>query len=280
MTVIAFGAVRSCGLTTLALALAATWPDAHRVLLAECDPVGGTLAAASGWAPEPGSVSLAAAARRDTNPELIWEHCHELVDGASVLAAPSSADQARSALGMLAGLLERLGELSADVLLDCGRLAGISLSPVMVGADRVILAARPALADLHALATWCEAHRIEPSRLGMVLVGEGTYSNAEVAEALSIEVLARIPWDPQAAASLVSVSATARELSRSPLVRSARSLAEHLSSQPPPAGGIDIDSGARLTRIRALRSGGSLRGRRFARSSRAANGSGPVEVRS
>ena len=40
MSVVAFGAVRSCGVTTLALAVAATWPPSRRVLLAELDPAG------------------------------------------------------------------------------------------------------------------------------------------------------------------------------------------------------------------------------------------------
>ena len=46
MAVVALGSVRSCGVTTLALALAATWPKERRVLLVEADPAGGTLAAA------------------------------------------------------------------------------------------------------------------------------------------------------------------------------------------------------------------------------------------
>jgi hypothetical protein len=45
MAVVAFGSVRSCGVTTLALSLTATWPPGHRVLLVEADPAGGTLAA-------------------------------------------------------------------------------------------------------------------------------------------------------------------------------------------------------------------------------------------
>ena len=94
----AFGSVRSCGVTTLALSLAATWPPERRVLLVEADPAGGTLAAASGWPAEPSLVSLAAAARRGGDPALVWEHCHQLPGGAAVLAGPSSADHARSAL--------------------------------------------------------------------------------------------------------------------------------------------------------------------------------------
>jgi hypothetical protein len=232
MTTIAMGAVRSCGLTTLALALAATWPDERQVLLCECDPAGGTIAAAAGWAPEPGMVSLAAAARRDSDPEEVWMHIQEMPNGAAVLAGPVSSDQSASALAMLAGLLGRLGELSSDVLIDCGRLLGSFTEAIGGCADQLVLAARPALVDLHAVAAWCEAHTDQRDQIALVLVGDGPYSNAEVSQALDMPVLARLPWDPPAAASLLKVPATARELSRSALVRSARSWSHQLSGQP------------------------------------------------
>ena len=106
MAVVAFGSVRSCGVTTLALSLAATWPPGHRVLLVEADPAGGTLAAGSGWPTEPSLMSLAAAARRGGEAAMVWEHCHELPGRAGVLAGTSSTDHARSALGMAGDLLE------------------------------------------------------------------------------------------------------------------------------------------------------------------------------
>ena len=37
------------------------------------------------------------------------------------------------------------------------------------------------------------------ARLGLVTVGDGPYPDAEIAEALGVEVLARLPWDPDAA---------------------------------------------------------------------------------
>lgn len=86
MAVTALAAVRSCGVTTLAVALAATWPAGRRVLLAELDPAGATLAAGSGWPPEPGLVSLAAAACRGGDPTVVWEHCQDLPGGVPVLA--------------------------------------------------------------------------------------------------------------------------------------------------------------------------------------------------
>ena len=167
-------------MTTLALALAATWPSDRRVLLAELDPAGGTLAAASGGRSEPSLVSLAAAARRGGDPELVWDHCQPLPGGAAVLAGPPSADHARSALGMLGGLLSRLGDLDADVLVDLrparSRLA--DARSLLEGADRVVLAARPRLADLHALATWIEARPPGAKRLELVTVGDGPYPDA------------------------------------------------------------------------------------------------------
>ena len=258
MAVVALGSVRSCGVTTLALALAATWPKDRRVLLVELDPAGGTLAAASGWLPEPSLVSLAAAARHALDPDLVWEHCQELPGGAAVLTGPPSAGQARSALGMLAGLSNHLATLDADVLVDCGRLdpraPGLG---VFEGADRVVLAARPRLADLHALATWREANPFDAGSVALVLVGDGPYPDVEIAEALGVEVLARLPWDPDAAGALVSVPASAREVRLSPLVRAARSLAGRLAKEL--AGSVSAadvpvgDASTRSSRAGALR---------------------------
>lgn len=201
------------------------------MLLAELDPAGGMLAAASGWPPQPGLVSLAAAARRGNDPELVWEHCHELPGGVPVLAGPASADQTRTALGMLTGLLDRLGELNADVLLDCGRVVAEPMSQALLAADQMVLVARPRLADLHALATWMESTPLKVNHLSLVLVGQGPYPDAEVQEALGVPVVTHLPWDPDGAEGLVSLPASARELKVSPLVRAARTLGDELSGQ-------------------------------------------------
>lgn len=232
MSVLVFGSVRSCGLTTLATAVAATWPADRRVLLVELDPAGGTLAAASGWASEPSLVSLAAAGRRGSDPDLVWEHCQTLPSGTPVIAGPASADQARSALGMLAGLLGRLGELDADVLVDCGRFdPGSQCLVVLEGADRMVLVTRPRLADLHALAVYAESGSLEGKRVDLVTVGDGPYSDAEITDAFGIEVVGRLPWDPSGAEAVMTLPASHRELRLAPLVRSARSLADYLSGE-------------------------------------------------
>jgi len=43
MAVVVLGSVRSCGTTTSAVALAATWPAGRKVVLVELDPAGGHL---------------------------------------------------------------------------------------------------------------------------------------------------------------------------------------------------------------------------------------------
>lgn len=230
MTVVAVGSVRSCGATTLSLALAATWPANRPVLLAEVDPAGGTLAAACGWGPEPSLVSLAAAARRGADPEVVFQHCHVLPGRGPVLVAPAAAEQSRAALGMLGALLGRLGELSCDVVADCGRLdPGSPVLRQLESADQVLITVRPRLADLHAVAAWLGANDLS-SQLSLVLVGDGPYSDAEIADALGIPVLTRVAWDPSAAEALAALPASARRLRTSPLVRAARSLAERLTA--------------------------------------------------
>ena len=249
MAVTALGSVRSCGVTTLALTLAATWPSQRRVLLAELDPAGGTLAAACGWPSEPSVVSLAAAARRGGDPAMVWEHCQASPSGMAVLAGPVSGEQAQRALAMLDELTRRLNELDADVLVDCGRFDPVSpTSVVLNGADLALLAVRPRLADLHALATWLDSHSIEVER-ELIVIGDGPYSDAEIAEALGLPVLARMPWDPEAAQAIVSVPSDSRGLRLAPLVRAARSLADHLATKLDPPVGTTVAHAAAETPV-------------------------------
>jgi len=128
--------------------------------------------------------------------------------------------------------LGRLGELDVDVLMDCGRLepSSAALGP-WERAERIVLAVRPRLADLHALAGWLEARPSEGHRLGLVTVGDGPYPDSEIADALGLHVLAHLPWDPDAADALVSVPASSRELRLAPLVRAARTLAVRLATE-------------------------------------------------
>jgi MinD-like ATPase involved in chromosome partitioning or flagellar assembly len=235
VAVIAVGSIRSCGVTTIAAALGAVWPEGRDMVVIEADPVGGTVAAESGWASEPSLVTLAAAARRRLEPALIFDHTQSLPGGGRVLAAPASSDLARDALSMLTPLLDQLHEFEADVVIDCGRLESSGVTRTLWdGADSALVAVRPRLGDLQALATWCEVAPSDLKRIKLVVVGDGPYGDTEIAETLGLDVVAHVPWDPKAARALFEQPTTTRELRLSPLVRCARSLAERLVGECAP----------------------------------------------
>ena len=231
MAVIGFGAVRSCGVTTTVAALAATWPEGRRSVVIELDPAGGTLAAASGLRAEPGIVSLATASRRRVEPDAIWTHSQQLPSGASVVVGPPSAAQAQRALGLLGGLLAQLEQVDAEVLADCGRLdPGSAARDVFDRAAVRVVLTRPQLPDLHHLASWLEAESLETERPCVVVVGPGPYPPEEIGEALGIEVAFVLPHDPIGVARLAG-DPTAKAITRTPLLRATRSLAEALISR-------------------------------------------------
>jgi MinD-like ATPase involved in chromosome partitioning or flagellar assembly len=231
MSVVAVASVRSCGVTTLTTGLAMVWPGQRRRLVVEADPAGATLAAAAGLACEPGLVSLAAAARRDDDPLVALEHAQPLPGGGAALCGPPSAERARSALMMLSRLLGRLRELDAAVFVDCGRIEpSASNATYLEHADLGVLAVRPRLADLHALASFLQNNTELPQPSALVLIGSGPYPGAEVADALGVHVAGQIPWDPDAAQALASTSVDSRQLTRTPLVRALRTLAVDLAN--------------------------------------------------
>ncbi|WP_205661202.1 carbon monoxide dehydrogenase maturation protein [Amycolatopsis vastitatis] len=199
----------SPGVTTLAVALAAHWPDsAHtRRLIAEIDPAGGDLAARFHLPATPGLASLAAAARRHHRPEVVWEHTHQLPGGARVLAAPPGSGHARTALHTLAMAQPQLlpaaaGEPGVIVLADCGRAdPGTPAEPIARRADALLLLSGTHGEDLaHTAARLTELARWTP-RPGLLLTGDG-YPTAEVERELGVPTIGRLPHDPAAAATL------------------------------------------------------------------------------
>lgn len=136
MALIALAADKgSPGVTTAALALAAVWP--RRALLAEADPAGGDLVyrtnAANGGPlnPNTGLLSIAAAARRGLAADQLWDHAQPMAGGLELLVGIGSAEQAAGLAGVwptLGQAFATLGEsphAPADVIADCGRIAGV-----------------------------------------------------------------------------------------------------------------------------------------------------------
>ncbi|CRK55193.1 hypothetical protein [Alloactinosynnema sp. L-07] len=200
----------SPGTTTLAVALAARWPAPARALMVEADPSGGDLGLRFSLSSTPGLVSLAAAARRGADADLVWRHTQQLPGGLPVICAPPDADQARAALSALApDPTSGLGVLRAAanqpgtvVIVDCGRVdPGSPALPIVRASDAVVLLSRAHADDLAHLPRRLPAvGRWSPNPV-LLLVGDG-YSTAEVARELGVSPLGRVPDDPSGAAVL------------------------------------------------------------------------------
>lgn len=228
----------SPGVTTLCVALAAQWPAQTRCVLLECDPSGGDLATRFALASSPGLVSLAAAARRDSEPDMLWRHTQQLPSGLPVVAAPPGAEHALAALTALtlqgcgSGSVLRLAVRATDmtVVADCGRVDPTSAAlPVVRSADVVLLLSRAHADDLAHLASRVAAVSRWSPRPALLLVGEG-YSAAEISRELDVPVFGRIPDDGAGAAMLRGHGRSRGGLSRSALGRAADAVARALQA--------------------------------------------------
>ncbi|NUT52514.1 MAG: chromosome partitioning protein [Saccharothrix sp.] len=200
----------SPGATTLAVALAARWPAPARALVVETDPSGGDLGLRFSLSSTPGLVSLAAAARRGGDADLVWGHTQQLPGGLPVISAPPDADQACAALAALApdppgglGVLRAAANQPPTVVIaDCGRVdPGSPALPIVRSSDAVVLLSRAHADDLaHLPRRLPTVARWSPNPV-LLLVGEG-YSTAEVARELGVPPLGRVPDDPNGAAVL------------------------------------------------------------------------------
>lgn len=236
MTLIALGSVKaSPGVTTAALALGASWPAGPRVLVAECDSAGGDLAPRFGLGGSPGLVTLAAAARHETDPATVWNHTQLLPGDLPALAGPVGAEQARAAASALAvSFTEPMGRLARDpdtvVLADCGRLEPNSpLLPLLRHARLLLVLVRPVLAELTHVSASVPALRAAAGETQLVLAGPGPYPPAEITDVLGLPVRGALPADPKAAELLAGGHTGLRGLGQLPLPRAVRTLAADLA---------------------------------------------------
>lgn len=230
----------SPGVTTFSIALAARWPSVARCVLVECDPSGGDVATRFALEAAPGLVSLTAAARRRTDPELLWQHTQALPGGLPVVAAPPGADPAVAAVAALApegngdaGVLGRAARAPDTVVIaDCGRVDPASVVlPIVRGADVMLLLSRAHADDLAHLAARLTAVGRWSPRPGLLLVGEG-HSAAEVYRELGVPAMGRIPEDRRGEAILCGRPGGRGRPSRSALGHAASAVARALLSDP------------------------------------------------
>lgn len=228
MTTIALAAVKGApGVSTLALALASTWPEPRQVTVVEADPDGGVLAARRMLTPEPGLVTLAAALRRDA--ATLSPHTQPIGVDASAVVAPVSAEQTRAAL-LTAGqrLARALDTADGDVVVDCGRLTPMSPAiDVACHADTTVLLIRPRAEDVAAVRVRIDAVRAAGVNPCLLLAADGPYTAAQVASAVDAPVIGHIPRDRRGAQALDEQTGAAVS-ARCALLRSARHIAEEL----------------------------------------------------
>jgi hypothetical protein len=220
----------SPGVTTLATALGARWPAGEHPILVEADPAGGDLMARFRLHESPGLVTLTVAARRNTDPGLLAQHTQQLPGGLRVVIGPVGAEQARSALSVLAGggsspLRHAADQPGTTVIADCGRVDPDSPAlPIIRRSDVMLLVARPHDDELAHVALKLQEAQRWSRRPCFVLVGDG-YPAGEVSRVLGIPVLERVPRDDKGAAVLCGHSSGRHSPARSRLGRAAAQIA-------------------------------------------------------
>ena len=213
MSVLALASVTGApGVTTTAVALAVCWP--RQVILVEADPNGAS-AVLPGYCRgharhDHGVLDAAVAARAGTLaadlPGLLIDLPGSTARLLAALTRPEQAATMDGAWPVLApALVDAAHQAGTDLILDLGRLSQHGAPrPVLALADRVLLLTATTLPALHAVRAWLPTIRadlVDPTRLALLLTGEGQpYRAGEIAKHLGTAVAGVLPADPAAAA--------------------------------------------------------------------------------
>lgn len=233
-------AVTGDAATTTTVALAAAWPAGLDALVVEADPSGGDLAA---WFDMPVAPSLSTVVTRvvdGTWPE-IERHTRLAANGLRLIPAPARAAEAAQAVGEASrSLVSTLAALrSPVVIVDAGGPAPSPASHPFVAAAAVTVvvhrqatqSSRAAAVRLQRLADQVDALSPTPAALVVAVVGAQPFDLGEIetflAESIGRVQLAGLPVDELAAAVFGGrAGVSGRRLSRLPLTRAARGLAD------------------------------------------------------
>jgi len=242
----------SRGVTTLAVALATTWP--RPVTLVEADPSGGSSILAGyfqGTVDQPGLIHLAMAHRQGqlgaVLPSLLMP-----IEGtqARLLAGTRSHDQAIGLEGVWAPLLGVLRDVmdstGQDVIVDAGRL-GLDGSPMplILGSDATVIVVGSSLPAVAGARSWLSSlGNRAAAPVSAVVVGEGRpYRAREIAAGLGVPVVGSVEWAPDHAAvfsegagyprarglgRMRGALATREQFARAPFMRSVMTVGESL----------------------------------------------------
>lgn len=234
--------------TTSALALAAAWPEDRPVIYAELDPSGGDVAQRFlGGPADPSVISLADDMRQPgwsagATGERLRAHAVRILGSIDAVLAPASSHEVRGPLEVIGRQAHAFAAADFDVVADCGLLepAGPreAVTSVLKASALVLLVTAPRQSALVHAASWVQPLSDlcgRPPSLLLVEPGDGT-SEREIFEELRVGIVGKLPHDRDAARFLEG-----NHLDRGlglrrrggpallPLLRSARSIAEHLA---------------------------------------------------
>lgn len=236
MAVVALcSAAGSTGTTTTSLFVAGMLAADHQVLLAECDPSGGDLAA---WAQLPIAPGWSTAvSAHDRSFDAVVDNVQQLPNGLHVLTAPARTGAAAATVPEAAA---HYGSVLGDrndlvAVADCGRIGQVA--PVWAGPARLTLlvvrqitsAAAPNVAVVDRALEALDVLGGSVRKVGVVLIGARPYPPAEIEAALGVPLFALLPDDPHAAAAAMGGFSLARRSMRTPLGRAAATLAARVA---------------------------------------------------
>jgi MinD-like ATPase involved in chromosome partitioning or flagellar assembly len=205
--------------------------------LVEADPFGGVIAARFGLGDTPGLSTLAAQTRGGWDDAAVEAHIQRLPGGLPVLVGPPSPEEAQAVWRDVAWPLAEwaAGGSGFDVMVDRGRLLpGVPANRASSENDLVLVVARPTVDQLRSASLRQAALVAAGFEVSLLLIGDRPYGPDEVATTMRVPVLGVVAWDPRTAAALAGMAGAVRDLRRSPLVRSAATLAEQLATKPEP----------------------------------------------
>jgi MinD-like ATPase involved in chromosome partitioning or flagellar assembly len=233
VSILALASVKgSPGVTTTACLLGSTWPSPDRIVVAECDPCGGDLAARFALSGRLGWTSLAASIRRGASGPLS-EHLQMLPGGLRVLIG--SRDTSPDCARLSRYFLERGRQFTDgpwDIVADLGRIIrGDGTQASWIGvADRMILVLRTDAGAVMHVKSWADSLPLELRvRVALVTVGAKGYSSREIEGFTSLSVVGHLPEDREVARAVSGEPVAHRQLRRSSLTAAAATLAARLS---------------------------------------------------
>lgn len=239
MTSIAVTSVAGApGVTTLVCAMAATSTDDAPLLVVETSSTGGAIAAR--WRLDVrDSTATAAKLAMDLTPVELWGVAHHPWLGSSrvIPAHPSAAVMRQAQTGRW--LAEQVGDVGRPCVIDLGRLDGSGDQLELLAAvDQVWVVIDPVIE--HVTAAKAVGPWLDRAGTVEILVRETAGHPARdsartVGEALGWPVAATVPDDQPSARALCGQAPARRSLVRSPLMRTARSLAGRLMPSGAPA---------------------------------------------